>query len=282
MSLELVKELRTKTGAGMLDCQNALKESGGNMEKAVDFLRKKGLAAAAKKASRSAKEGMLGFYSDSKGNEQALVEVNCETDFVVKTEDFQNFVKKLTNQIVAQKPNDLNAAFEIKMDGRSVRDTLTDLVGKIGENIQFRRFVNWKTNGSAEKITSYLHAGNKIGVLVRFENATALKVESGRDVAMHIAAMSPQFVSKEQVGSDTIEKEKEIYRAQMKDEKKPAAIMEKILEGKIKKHLADVCLEDQNFVKDPEGKKSVKEWLTAQAPGAKIKEFVRLEVGEGN
>ena len=276
-----VKELREKTGAGMLDCKKALEEAFGDMTHAVEILRKRGVALAAKKASRTAADGTLGYYYNDGGKLAALLEVNCETDFVVKTDDFQDFVEKATRHLVQSKPGNLETFLNSKLGGGTVKDHLSNLVGKIGENIQVRRFELWGANPPKEKIGFYLHAGNKIGVLVRFSDPDGkLSDAFAKEVAMHVAAMNPQYVRKGEIPKDVLEKEKEICRAQM-DDKKPADIREKILEGKLNKYLSDICLEDQIFVKDPQGKKSVVKCLQEVAPKVRIEKFVRLQVGEG-
>ena len=280
MSLELVKKLRETTGAGMLDCQNALKESGGDMEKAVEVLRKKGLAAAAKKASRLAKEGLLGFGVSSDGSKQVLVEINCETDFVAKTDDFQKFLRSVTDVALSQNPADLQALLSLKMGRGTVQDCLTDLVAKLGENLQLRRFVAIKGNGNGDQLASYIHAGSKIGVIVHFSHAQKLDAGQAREIAMHVAAMHPKYVRAAEVSAAFLEKEKEIQLAQLKESGKPQQILDKIIDGKIRKTLSEICLEDQVFVKDPEGKKTVKDWIRGLAPEAQIQKFVRLEVGE--
>ncbi len=280
MSLDLVKTLREKTGAGMLDCKNALTESKGDMEKAIEVLRKKGLAAAAKKALRVAKEGLLGYGVSEDGSRQVLVEINCETDFVAKTDDFQKFLREVTALAVQKNPADLPALLALPLGRGIVRDCLTDMIAKLGENLQIRRFVTIKGNGNGDRLSSYIHAGSKIGVLIHFSHAQKLEADRAREVAMHVAAMRPRYVRADEVSSAFLEKEKEIQLAQLKDSGKPQPILDKIIEGKIRKTLSEICLEDQVFVKDPEGKKTVKEWVRGLAPEAKIQTFVRLEVGE--
>lgn len=275
-----VKELREKTNAGMMDCKKALEEAAGNMEKAIEILRKRGLALAQKKSGRAANEGILGNYYDVSGKMACLVEVNCETDFVVKTADFQNFVAAVTKIIQKESPKDLEGLLAAKYDGKqSVQETLTALIAKIGENIQVRQFVRWETQNSKEVLGFYLHAGSKIGVLVLIQDETGkIRPEAAKEVAMHIAAMHPQYIRPSEVPALELEKEKEILCAGV-DTKKPPQIQEKIIEGKLGKFYNDVCLENQIFVKDLEGKKSVKDWLAMQSGAAKIQKFVRLQVG---
>ena len=281
VTAEQVRELRDKTGAGMMDCKKALAESQGDMEKAVDFLRKAGMASAAKKAGRLASEGLVEIVRE--GNVAAMVEVNCETDFVGKTEDFQNFLKQLTQEVAQHKPADLEALLKhnFQSQGKPVEVVVQEMVGKIGENISVRRFSLLQA-GQGEQFGAYLHMGNKIGAIVKAKGDPAkLKEEALKDVAMHVAAAIPRYVRKEQIPAEEKAKEKEIYLAQMKDSGKPAEILEKIVEGKLAKYAADVCLEDQIFIKDPTGKKSVSKYLQEIDPSAKIVEFVRYQVGEG-
>jgi len=279
ISLETVKELREKTNAGMMDCKRALQESDGDLDAAVDCLRKKGLATAAKKAGRVAAEGTIVVATS--GNVHALVDVNCETDFVTKTEDFQNYSKEIADVVVSEKPADLDALLTCSMRGKTAKDVQTDIVAKIGENIHVRRFEIVEVGGS-DKITQYVHPGSKIAVLALFDDPNGkLDDQLAREIAMHVAAMNPMYVRGEDVPADFIEKEKEIFMEQMANEKKPPEIMEKIIQGKVAKQLKDICLEDQAFVKSEDGKTSVKNTLKNVDPGIKIKSFVRLQVGEG-
>jgi len=279
ISLETVKELREKTNAGMMDCKRALQESDGDLDAAVDCLRKKGLATAAKKAGRVAAEGTIVVATS--GNVHALVDVNCETDFVTKTEDFQNYSKEIADVVVSEKPADLDALLTCSMRGKTAKDVQTDIVAKIGENIHVRRFEIVEVGGS-DKITQYVHPGSKIAVLALFDDPNGkLDDQLAREIAMRVAAMNPMYVRGEDVPADFIEKEKEIFMEQMANEKKPPEIMEKIIQGKVAKQLKDICLEDQAFVKSEDGKTSVKNTLKNVDPGIKIKSFVRLQVGEG-
>ena len=281
ISLETVKELREKTSAGMMDCKKALQESNGDLEAAIDYLRKKGLATAAKKAGRVAAEGTIVVTTSGDSKSHAVVEVNCETDFVTKTEDFQNYSKEIAELIVNEKPADLDALLSCSMGGKTVKEVQTDIVAKIGENIHVRRFETIQLEGS-DKVTQYVHPGSKIAVLALFDDPNGkLDEQLAREVAMHVAAMNPMYVRSEDVPTDFIEKEKEIFMEQMANEKKPPEIMEKIIQGKISKQLKEICLEDQAFVKSEDGKTSVKNTLKNVDPGIKIKSFVRLQVGEG-
>lgn len=270
---ESVRELRDKTQAGMMDCKRALEEAQGDMEQAVEILRKKGMALARKKETRLAKEGILGSYFDEKGRLACLVEVNCETDFVIKTDDFQKFVVATTKSVQQKAPKDLESLAKI------IQEPLTQLIAKIGENIQVRRFVRWETNGAQEGLGFYLHAGSKIGVIVQISDPKKpVDINAAKEIAMHVAAMNPRYVRPEEVPLAVIEKEKEILRAAV-DQKKPKEIREKIIDGKLNKFYSEECLEHQVFVKDPEGKKTVKDWLKGASPSARIERFVRLQVG---
>jgi len=280
VSASQVKELREKTGAGMLDCKNALAEAGGDMEQAVELLRKKGIASAAKKAGRLASEGLVAIAQSPEG--AALVEVNCETDFVGKTPDFQEFVAAMAKHVLGKKPDSLEALLEQEFSGgKSVQQITQEKVAKIGENISVRRFKHLPL-GSGELLGSYTHMGSKIGTLVKVKGDKGkIDDETLRGIAMHVAAASPRFVRADQIPAEVIEKEKEIYLAQMEDSGKPKEILAKIIEGKVKKFATEVCVEDQIYIRDPEGKQSVKKFLQSKDPSAEIIEFVRFQVGEG-
>ncbi len=281
MTAERVKELRDKTGAGMMDCKKALGESAGDLEKAIEFLRKQGIASAAKKASRLASEGLVDIQSDGKG--AALLEINCETDFVAKTEDFQDFVRNLASHVLKNRPKGLEELLAQKLlgVGKPVDLVTKELVGKIGENVSIRRFSMVCAEGN-EQIGQYIHMGSKIGAIVKVQGDPAkMTPELIKEIAMHVAAVSPRYGRPDQIPQSEKDKEKEIYLAQMKESGKPPEILEKILEGKIAKYGSEVCLEEQIFIKDPAGKKTVKAHLKDKDPSAKIVEFVRFQVGEG-
>ena len=268
-----VKSLREKTSAGMMDCKKALEQAKGNMEQAVEILRKRGLAVAQSKAGRVASEGILGYYLEPSGKSGLLVEVNCETDFVVKTDDFQKFVGRVTESVKTQKPKDLETLTA------HTKDDLTALIGKIGENIQVRRFEQWTARPEKEVVGLYLHAGSKIGVLVLIsDTAGKATTDTAKEIAMHVAAMHPGYIRREEVPAAVLDKEREIQRATV-DAKKPPEIQNKIIEGKLNKFFGDCCLEEQIFVKDLEGKKRVKDWLKAISPTARIEKFIRMQVG---
>lgn len=279
ISAETVKELRERTGAGMMDCKRALADSSGDVEKALDLLRKQGLAKAAKKASRTAAEGLIGMINTGKA--VAMVDVNCETDFVCKTDEFQKFVKDVTELVSKNNPKDIEALLSSTLHGKKLGDTLTEMVARIGENIGIRRFTVKNFGGSVGQGT-YVHAGSKIGVVALFDDPSGKLTEAaGRDVAMHVAAMNPQYVSKNNVPESFIAKEKEVFAAQMAKEKKPPEVMEKIIAGKLNKYLSEICLEDQIFVRDASGKQTVGQMLKAVDPTIKIREVTRYQVGEG-
>ncbi len=274
----MVKELREITSAGMLDCQKALKETDGNMEKAIEFLREKGLATAAKKAGRIAAEGIVKAYLSDDKKVGVLLEVNSETDFVAKNEEFQNFVSNVAKLIADENPADIEALKELKYENETVGSAFTALIAKIGENMNLRRFVRVAGN-----VCSYTHGGGRIGVLVEAEGAldSEEKYEAARDVAMQIAAINPLYLTKEVVPAADVAKEKEIIIAQIKEDpknaSKPEQIIEKMVDGKINKFYETNCLLQQEFVKDSDFK--VEKYLASK--GVKLTNFVRFEKGEG-
>ena len=279
-----VKKLREMTNVGMMDCKKALSETDGDMDKAVEFLREKGLATAAKKAGRIASEGMVEAVVFDCGTGVA-VEVNSETDFVAKNADFQNFVHAIAEVVAKENPADVEALKELKIDGaQTVGEALTEKIATIGENMNIRRFVRFEGINQA-----YIHAGGRIGVLVNFEVADAAKANEdafktmAKDVAMQIAAVMPQYVRDDEVPADVVEHEKEILKAQALNEGKPEAIVEKMVVGRIKKFFKDVCLVDQPFVKDQEITvgKYVENVAKELGTDIRIVKFARLEKGEG-
>ena len=277
----LVKELREKTGAGMMDCKKVLTETDGDLEKATELLRERGIAKAAKKSGRIAAEGVVEAYVSEDGKVGAVVEVNSETDFVAKNEEFKQFVMDVAKQIVKNNPKsveDLLAEPSISVEGKTVNEVLIDKIAKIGENMTVRRFARFETtNGLIEK---YIHGDGKIAVLVNMENGNK---ELAKDICMQIAAARPEYVSREQVPAERLEKEKEILKAQTMNEGKPEAIAEKIVEGRMNKFYSEICLLDQPFVKDPD--KTVGQLLTELiakiGENIVIRRFVRYERGEG-
>jgi len=278
---DMVKELRDKTGAGMMDCKKALAESGGKMDEAVEYLRKKGISTAAKKAGRTASDGLIGHYLSEDSRLAVLVEVNCETDFVTKLEDFKAFVEKVPHVVRESNPSSIDELLTAPFEGGTVKEAQTGLVAKIGENLGVRRFARIEVEGSG-KLATYIHAGSKIGVIVAYDDpAGKLDGATAREVAMHVAAMNPQYVRRDDVPESVIAKEKEIMLAQMADMKKPPEIMDKIVTGKLGKVFTEICLEDQIYVRDPDGKSTVGQWLKKIDKGIKVTSFERLQVGEG-
>ncbi|WLV25789.1 translation elongation factor Ts [Aciduricibacillus chroicocephali] len=274
ITAKMVKELREQTGAGMMDCKKALTETNGDMEKAVDYLRENGIAKAAKKAGRIAAEGST--YITTEGNTAVLIEVNCETDFVTKNDQFKQLLEDLGKHLVSQKPADLETALSQKLNGsdETVETYINAIVAKIGEKISLRRFaIVDKTDNDA--FGAYLHMGGRIGVLALLEGTTDEAV--AKDVAMHIAAVNPRYVSRDEVSSEEVDREREVLKAQALNEGKPEKIVEKMVEGRLGKFFEDICLLEQSFVKDPDMK--VKQFVSDK--GATVKSFVRYEVGEG-
>ena len=278
-----VKTLREMTNCGMMDCKKALTETDGDMDKAVEFLREKGLATAAKKAGRIASEGMV--EAVVLGDAAVAVEVNSETDFVAKNVDFQNFVHAIAEVIAKENPADVEALKEMKInDTQTVGDALTEKIATIGENMNIRRFARFEGVNQA-----YIHAGGRIGVLVNFEVADASKAETeefktmAKDVAMQIAAVTPEYVREDEIPAERVEKEKEILTAQALNEGKPANIVEKMVVGRIKKFFKEICLVDQAFVKDQDITVGQYVQNVAKALGTEINivKFARLEKGEG-
>lgn len=266
----MVKELRERTGAGMMECKKALAAVDGDMDAAIEQMRKTGLAKADKKAGRVAAEGKIEIAFSDDGKKAAIVEVNCETDFVGGGDEFGGFAAKVAKAALEGEPADLDALIQLPIEGGSIDEVRRELVAKIGENISMRRF---EIVNAAGQLTHYSH-GARIGVLVDVEGGDE---ELGRDLAMHIAASKPQFVSADNVPADVIAKEKEILVAQAADSGKPAEIIEKMVEGRLRKHLAEITLYGQPFVKDPD--MTVEKLLSSK--GAKVVDFVRYEVGEG-
>ncbi len=269
-----VKELRERTGAGMMECKRALVEAGGDIERAIDLMRKSGIAKAAKKAGRIAAEGVIVIAQDPQGQRAALVEANCETDFVTKADDFKEFAEAIAGCVLRHCPSDLAALADLPLreGGDTVEVRRQALVARIGENIRVRRFALLETAGGV--LATYLHGNKRIGVLVDLEGGEA---GLAKDIAMHIAASRPLCVSEDQVPPELIAREKEIYAAQAAQSGKPAAIIDRMVGGKLQKYLAEITLVGQPFVKDPEitvGK------LLAHAR-ASVRAFVRFEVGEG-
>jgi elongation factor Ts len=282
---EMVRDLREKTGAGMMDCKKALTEAGGDMEKAVDILRTKGLAAAAKKASRLASEGLVAASVDASSG--ALVEVNCETDFVAKTDDFRGLVGEIADLVRKEAPADVEAALSMPAGGAKLSERINERVGKIGEKISFRRFARFAVPAGARGvIASYIHAGGKIGVMVELLGAGSDDPEAAalaKDMAMQVAAANPLCVSRADVTPEALAREKAIYREQAVASGKPEKILDRIVDGKLEKFYGDSCLVDQAFIKDPDRK--VRDLLAAAGKKAggevRVSRFARFQVGEG-
>ena len=280
----MVKELREKTGAGMMDCKKALIEADANMDRAIDILREKGLSQAAKKSDRIAAEGLVGMVIAEDGKHAAIAEVNSETDFVAKNEDFQNFVANVTKVAMDKNPSDLSELLSSEYEiGTTIESKLTAMISKIGENMNVSRFSSLSVETG--RIVGYIHGAGKIGVLVKLEaNSDSDKLDDlGKDIAMQVAAMNPRYISRDDVDQDYIAHEKDILVQQALNEGKPQKIVEKMVEGRLQKQLQEVCLLEQTFVKDSD--KTVKDIVneTAKALGTDIKvvSVERFEVGEG-
>ncbi|MBU2478272.1 MAG: translation elongation factor Ts, partial [Gammaproteobacteria bacterium] len=268
----MVKELRERTGSGMMECKKALVEANGDMEVAVENLRKSGLAKADKKAGRVAAEGLIIIELSADGKRAAVVEVNSETDFVAKKDEFQSFANKVAQRILKSSPASLEALLDMPLDdgGVSVDEARKEMIAKLGENMNVRRFTLVETNGV---LGAYLH-GSRIGVLVEMQGGNE---ELAKDIAMHVAASRPVCVSEDEVSAEMIQKEREIFAAQAEQSGKPADIISKMVDGRIKKFLAEVTLVGQPFVKDPD---TTVAQLLSKA-GAKVISFQRMELGEG-
>jgi elongation factor Ts len=285
ISAAMVKELREKTGAGMMDCKKALSESGGDVEKAVNWLREKGLSAAAKKGGRVAAEGLVDVYSE--GKLAAMVEVNCETDFVAKNPDFRQFVNDLAAHVAQKNPATVEALkAQPWKSGGTVGDALTEKIAKIGENMNIRRFVRVESAGT---VGTYIHGGGTIGVLAELVFDDASKAGSdtakalAKDLAMHAAAAAPMFLKREEADQKVLENERSIYREKAKQEGKPDKILDKIVEGQLQKFLAENCLLEQAFVKDPDitVQKLLEKVGKEMGTKVTVQSMQRFKVGEG-
>ncbi|WP_129689140.1 translation elongation factor Ts [Gottfriedia acidiceleris] len=273
ITAQMVKELREKTGAGMMDCKKALTETEGNMDKAIDYLREKGIAKAAKKGDRIAAEGLT--FVEVAGNDAVLIEVNSETDFVAKNEGFKELGSVLAKHIVANKPATVEEALTQTMEtGETVETFINHAIAKIGEKISLRRF-ELVSKTDADAFGAYLHSGGRIGVLSVVEGTT--KEDVAKDVSMHIAAINPKYISRDAVSQEEVEHERGILTQQALNEGKPENIVAKMVEGRIGKYFEEICLLDQSFVKNPD----VKVGQFVKAANGTVKSFVRYEVGEG-
>ncbi len=283
----LVKELREKTGVAMMECKNALKETEGDIDAAIKILRERGEAKAEKKASRDANEGVIVAAIDESGKSGLLVEVNCETDFVAKNENFQAFVADIANTVLASDAADLDAALALPKDEGTLEQFIKTKVLEMGENLQFRRFERLSLSGEGA-VASYIHLGGKVGVLIEVGAGNADTASSGafqdlvKDLTLHIAATSPAGLQREDIPADLVESEKDIFRKQMEGQNKPADILEKIIEGKLGKFYSERCLLEQGFVKDPDT--AIKDLLAAKGKEIgdtiTVNNFLRFGLGE--
>ncbi len=274
ITAEQVKILREKTGAGMMDCKKVLTETNGDEEKAIELLRERGIAKAAKKSDRIAAEGLVATYVTEDQKVGVVVEINAETDFVAKNEEFRSFVADVAKQVAEKNPatlEELLAQTSIVETDKTVQDVLTNKIATIGENMSIRRFERFESNGLVE---SYIHGDGKIGVLVELEGGDS---NLAKDVCMQIAAARPEYLSREEVPQDRVDHEMEILKAQAVNEGKPEAVAEKIVQGRIGKFYGEICLVEQDFVKDPDQKVG----KLVESKGAKIIRFARFEKGEG-
>lgn len=267
-----VKELRDRTGAGMMDSKKALEATNGDMEAAIDYLRENGIAKAAKKAGRIAAEGIT--YLDVKGNKGLILEINSETDFVAKNEKFVSLVKVVADTILANEPKTVEEALTLSAGNGTVESVINDGIATIGEKLSLRRF-EILTKTDADVFGAYSHMGGRIGVLVLVEGST--DEEAAKDVAMHIAALSPKYLDESEVPADVLEHEKKVLTEQALNEGKPANIVEKMIVGRINKFLEEICVVKQKFVKDDS--LTVEKFVASK--GGKLVKFVRYEVGEG-
>lgn len=271
ISAKQVSELRNLTGAGMMDCKKALTECNGDIDKAVDYLREKGIAKSAKKASRIAAEGLANIYID--GNKAVILEVNSETDFVSKNEEFTGMIDTIGKTILNSNAKTLEEALALSTDEGTINDLIVAKTAKIGEKLSLRRFENVEKSDN-EVFGSYLHMGGKIAVLTIVDGANE---DVARDVAMQAAAMKPQYLNSDEIPSDVLEREKEVFKTQAMEEGKPADIAEKMVTGRIKKFYKEVCLLNQAFIKD--GDVDVETYVKNN--GGVVKTMIRFEVGEG-
>jgi elongation factor Ts len=283
----LVNDLRKKTNAGMMDCKRALEETKGDLEAAVTLLREKGIAKAGSKADRAANEGVITARISDDAKTGILLEVNCETDFVSKNENFQGFVASLADSLIASQPADHAAALQAEFNGLSVEDAVKAKVAEVGENLQFRKYVRFEVQGEGV-VASYIHMGGRVGVLIEVgagnaeTAATAGFRELVKDLTLHIAAAAPRGLSREDIPAEVVEAEKSIFRVQLADSGKPANILENIINGKIGKFFSESCFLEQGFVKDPDT--SINKLLEAKGKELgdtlTVRRFVRFGLGE--
>jgi len=285
ITAKMVSELRERTGAGMMDCKKALTEANGDMDKAIEILREKGLAAAAKKAGRVAAEGLVETYISEDGKRGAIIELNCETDFVAKNADFAELAKNIAKHAAHSNANTIEELLEEKFivdNNVSVKDAITALIAKLGENMTFRRFERFVAEEGV--ISDYIHGGGRIAVMVQLKggNEAVLK-EVAKELALQIAAANPLYLNKEDVPADVIEKEKEIYRQQALNEGKPEKVVEKMVEGRLQKYYKEVCLIEQLWIRDQD--LTIRKYLENKSKEAgneiTVVKFARFEKGEG-
>lgn len=279
ISLEDIKKLRERTGAGMADCKKALEDANGNMDEAIEVLRKKGAATAAKRADKSAEEGVVATAVAPDNKSAAIVELNCETDFVARNEEFSTFAEKVASVVLEKNPSSSEELMGLSIGDMTVEAGLNELLAKFSERIELRRFARIESTDGF--ITDYIHSGARLAVLVELANAgdnTDASQTLARDIAMQVAAMNPAHVRREEVQSDLVEKEKEILRDQLAGENKPAEIVEKIITGRLEKFYEEIVLLEQSFVKD--SAKSVTDVLKEHNADTTVNRFVRFNLGE--
>lgn len=275
----LVRELREKTGVGMMECKKALVEASGNLDTAIEYLRKQGLKALSKKEAHSATDGLVLTAYDAAQKVAVILEVNCETDFVAKNEDFKKLASDVADLIAKHQPASVAEVLSLPLGADKVSEKLNLLVAKIGEKMSIRRFVR-RPVGADARMGQYVHLGSKIGVLVEVKS-TKIDDATLKDLAMHIAASNPLYIQQSEIPTSVIQKEKEIYLEQLHDSGKTGDILEKIIAGKVSKYASEICLMGQVFVKDPSGKQNVTQFLKQVDPQASVAWFTRYQVGEG-
>lgn len=275
-----IKKLRDRTGAGMMDCKRALENSGGDMDKAIEYLRKKGAAVGQKRADRSAKEGVIVTLVQSGGTTGVVVEVNCETDFVGRSEDFMTFAGLVAGAVASHRPATVEQLLTLRTGGKTIAELQNDLLARVGEKIEIRRFQVVEARDGV--VSAYTHLGNKLGVLVELQGPPGAAQGVGRDVAMQVAAMNPLVISRDQIDKDIVARELEVYTAQAKNEGKPDHIVEKIAAGRLEKFYQEVCLLEQTYIKD--GGKTVRDVLQEETQKAgttiTVRRYLRYHLGE--
>jgi elongation factor Ts len=280
ITTESIKKLRDRTGAGMMDCKRALESSGGDLDKAIEYLRKKGAAVGQKRADRAAKEGVIVTRVNPEGTTGVVVEVNCETDFVGRSEDFTKFAGLVAGAIAAFKPATVEELLSLRAEGKTIAEHQNDILAKVGEKIEIRRFQVVESKGGV--VSAYTHLGNKIGVLVELAGPPHAARGVARDVAMQVAAMNPMVVSRDQIEKEIVAREVDVYKAAAKNEGKPDHILEKIATGRLEKFFQEVCLLEQTYIKD--GGKTVKDVLQEESQKSgtpiSVRRYYRYHLGE--